>query len=111
MAGARAAARGGCPPGQIPEECLDKGLVFNDNMFAIKQVKEDRRFILKKLGNLLLLLLVVASFASASDFGPRRRGPGRGPIRSVAEPTAIVLLGAGLVSLGIYAKRKLGKKQ
>jgi len=29
---------------------------------------------------------------------------------AVPEPGAIVLLGAGLVSLGIYAKRKQGKK-
>jgi len=30
---------------------------------------------------------------------------------SVAEPAAILLLGAGLVTLGIYAKRKRGKQQ
>ena len=30
---------------------------------------------------------------------------------SVPEPAAIGLLGAGLVSLGIYAKRKQGKKR
>jgi len=72
----------------------------------------------RKLGTpvacLFLLLWVVASVAGASDFGPRRR-PGHrgrpGPIQSVAEPAAIALLGAGLVSLGIYAKRKRGKKQ
>jgi hypothetical protein len=74
--------------------------------------------ILRKLATpvacLFLLLWVVASIASASDFGPRRR-PGHrgrpGPIHSVAEPAAIVLLGAGLVSLGVYAKKKRGKKQ
>jgi hypothetical protein len=60
-----------------------------------------------------LLLGLIAAVASASDFGPRRR-PGHGggnPIQSVAEPAAITLLGAGLVSLGIYAKKKRGKKQ
>jgi len=29
----------------------------------------------------------------------------------VAEPAAIALLGMGLVTLGIYAKKKRGKKQ
>ena len=54
-----------------------------------------------------------ASAANAADaLGPRRR-PGNGggnPIRSVAEPGAIALLGAGLVTLGIYANRKNKKK-
>ena len=65
---------------------------------------------MRKIGNLLLALFVMAAIASASDFGPRRR-PGGGPIRSVAEPSAIVLLGAGLVSLVLYAKRKHDKKK
>ena len=65
---------------------------------------------MKKFVNILFALLVVASVASAADFGPRRR-PGGGPIRSVAAPTAIVLLGAGLVSLGVLAKRKHDKKK
>ncbi len=64
---------------------------------------------MKRTANLLFALIIVASLAGAADFGPRRR-PGGGPIRSVAEPTALVLLGAGLVSLGFYAKKKLGKK-
>jgi hypothetical protein len=67
---------------------------------------------MKKIVNVVFALLVVASLASAADFGPRRRpGGGGGPIRSVAEPTAIVLLGAGLVSLGVLAKRKHDKKK
>jgi len=62
-----------------------------------------------------LLLLTVTSVASASDIGPRKK-PGHrdrdhNPPISVAEPAAIVLLGAGLVSLGFYAKKKRGKKQ
>lgn len=58
---------------------------------------------------ILLLVASLSSIASASELGPRRRG-GRGGRYSVAEPATVVLLGAGLVSLGIYAKRKLGKK-
>jgi len=64
----------------------------------------------KKAVQIILILLAVASFASAADLGPRRRHGDRGPVRSVAEPTAIALLGAGLVSLGIYARKKRGKK-
>ncbi len=91
---------------------LTKGFLSAKIMSLEIEEKEVRRSFMKKLGQLILLLLVVASIAGASDFGPRRRpGRGGGPIRSVAEPAAIVLLGAGLVSLGIYAKRKRGKKR
>ncbi len=60
-----------------------------------------------------ILLWGAASAASASDFGPRRdRGRARGQQNySVAEPASIVLLGAGLVGLGLYAKLKRGKKR
>ncbi|HPW18352.1 MAG TPA: PEP-CTERM sorting domain-containing protein [Candidatus Aminicenantes bacterium] len=61
-------------------------------------------------GMTVLLLLAVVSFADASGFGPRP-SPGDRPSYSVAEPAAIALLGAGLVSLGIYAKKRRGKKQ
>lgn len=61
------------------------------------------------LGLVFLVLMTVASIASAADFGPRRR-PGHRSRYSVAEPAAIALLGAGLVSLGVYAKKKRGKK-
>jgi hypothetical protein len=57
--------------------------------------------------NILLMLGLAASTALAS--GPRRPPSGRG--YSVAEPTAVILLGAGLVSLGIYAKRKFKNKK
>jgi hypothetical protein len=60
---------------------------------------------------LFMLLWVVTLVASAADFGPRRRPGHRGRSYNVVEPAAITLLGAGLVSLGIYAKRKRGKKQ
>lgn len=66
---------------------------------------------MKKALNLLAGLFLVVSLASAASLGPRRPPRhGGGPIRSVAEPATIALLGAGLVSLGIYAKRKRGKK-
>ena len=64
---------------------------------------------MKRIASLLFVLAAVASLAGAAELGPRRGRPG-GPIRSVAEPAGIVLLGAGLVSLGFYAKKKLGKK-
>ena len=63
------------------------------------------------LAALFLLTWVIAAAAFASE-GPRwKRGKHSGNYNSVAEPAAIVLLGAGLVSLGIYAKRKRDKKE
>ena len=59
---------------------------------------------------LFLLFGVISLAANASNFGPRHGGT-RPPVQSVAEPAAIALLGAGLVSLGIYAKKKRGKKR
>ena len=62
------------------------------------------------LAALFLLTWVIAAAAFASE-GPRwKRSRHSGGGHSVAEPAAIVLLGAGLVSLGIYAKRKRDKK-
>jgi len=63
-------------------------------------------------GLMILLLMAVVSSTDASDVG-LRQGPGRRerPSYSVAEPAALVLLSAGLVSLGIYATKKRGKKQ
>ena len=73
--------------------------------------------VIKKSGGYVvrafLLLITIASIVSATELGPRRR-PGqrnRNTPISVAEPAAIALLGAGLVSLGFYAKKKRGKKQ
>ena len=70
---------------------------------------------LKQFGWAFFLLLTIVSFVSASDFGPKSRGgrtrPQGTPPTSVAEPAAIALLGAGLVSLVVYAKKKRGKKQ
>jgi hypothetical protein len=60
-----------------------------------------------------LLAWVASSAAGASLEGPRhRRGRDRDnpPTYSVAEPASIALLGAGLIALGIYAKKKNNKK-
>ena len=75
--------------------------------------------------SLILLFFVLSTVASASNSWPgwfKKHSP-HGTVTnggttvppngtvSVAEPAAILLLGAGLVSLGVYAKRKRGKKQ
>jgi hypothetical protein len=57
-----------------------------------------------------MLFWFASSAAGASHSGPHGRRGGRGPTYSVAEPSAIALLGAGLVALGFYAKRKNHKK-
>jgi hypothetical protein len=70
------------------------------------------RSVLKRLSvpAVLLLVLSLATFANA---GPHRRpghhggkGGGCEPPHSVAEPATLALLGAGLVSIGLYSKRK-----
>lgn len=53
-----------------------------------------------------LLLLGLSTSAEAARGW---EGSGGG-CQSVAEPTAVLMLGAGLVSLGVYAKKKNGKK-
>ena len=61
------------------------------------------------LAALFLLTWVVAASAFASE-GPRwKKKKHGGSSHSVTEPAAIALLGAGLVSLGIYAKKKRKK--
>jgi len=64
----------------------------------------------KKAG-ILLFAVSVLSAAVLNAEGPKKPGDrGRGRTYSVAEPAAIALLGAGIVSLGLYAKRKKKKK-
>jgi LPXTG-motif cell wall-anchored protein len=60
----------------------------------------------------VVLVLAFAVTAFASDAGPwgGRRGRHHGGSHGVAEPAAIVLLGAGLASLGVYAFKKRNKK-
>jgi len=75
--------------------------------------------------SLILLFFVLSTVGSAAEMWPgwfkknRTHGTtttggttvtGNGTV-SVAEPVTILLLGVGLVSLGLYAKRKRGKKQ
>ena len=65
---------------------------------------------------LILAFLVLSTAAMAGDSwlggtGPRHRPRNhRGHSYSVAEPGVLALLGTGLVSLGIYAKKKKSKK-
>ena len=61
-----------------------------------------------KMSVAALATTVLLVAVSALQAGQR---PPRSGHYSVAEPGAIALLGAGLVSLGIYAKRKQGKKK
>lgn len=60
-----------------------------------------------------VLLGVVASLSGGSNDRSRysweRRRPGPPP--TVGEPASVALLGAGLITLGIYAKKKNGKKK
>jgi hypothetical protein len=57
------------------------------------------------------VLLLALSFTTFVNAGPRRRNPGDGGgTYSVAEPASLALLSLGLVSLGLYAKRKKDKK-
>ncbi|GEM_PF-3511514 len=65
----------------------------------------------------ILLFFVLSTVASAAGMWPdwakgdHKHGGSGGNGYSVAEPTAILLLGTGLVSLAVYAKKKRGKKQ
>ncbi|MBE3117722.1 MAG: PEP-CTERM sorting domain-containing protein [Candidatus Atribacteria bacterium] len=69
--------------------------------------------------SLILLFFILSTVASAAEMWPGwwKHNPKTGHANdggntySVAEPTAILLLGAGLVSLAVYAKKKRGKKQ
>jgi hypothetical protein len=69
--------------------------------------------------SLILLFFILSTVASAAEMWPGwwKHNPKTGHNNeggngySVAEPTAILLLGAGLVSLAVYAKKKRGKKQ
>ncbi len=85
-----------------------------DNDLGKKKAEAMMRALIKRwsIGWILLLLMSVASVFGAWAFGPHRPHHPRDPKPpvGVAEPAAIALLGVGLVSLGIYAKKKRGKK-
>ena len=86
-----------------------------DQIGRFEKKMQERRAVMKKAtgicGGLCVLLWVFASSVSAADSGLRHRRGGRPDhIYSVPEPAAMALFGAGLVSLGLFAKRKLGKK-
>jgi len=58
-----------------------------------------------------MLFWFASSAAGESHAGLRgNRQAAGGPASSVAQPSTIALLGAGLVALGFYAKRKNHKK-
>lgn len=65
-----------------------------------------------KILPVVALILSFAVTAFAGDAGPwgGRRGNHHGGRHGVAEPAAIILLGAGLASLGVYALKKRDKK-
>jgi hypothetical protein len=63
---------------------------------------------LMTISRVFALPLAVLSLAVLVSAGPRKH-PGGGRY-SAPEPASIVLLGVGLVSLGLYAKRKKNKK-
>jgi hypothetical protein len=69
------------------------------------QMKE----LLKKLSVPAVLLLVL-SLTTLANAGPRRHHHGGGGTHPVAEPASLALLGIGLVSIGLYAKRKKDKQ-
>ena len=58
-----------------------------------------------------LLVLFVLATVTGMVYAGQRNPTGGGHSYRVAEPAAIALLGAGLVSLGVYAKKKRSKKQ
>ena len=69
------------------------------------------RIIMKKyVAPALIFLFMAAVVVSLALAGQQGRGQRRGPIRSVAEPATIVLLGAGLVGLGAYAIKRRKKQ-
>ena len=57
-----------------------------------------------------MLFWFASSAAGALHTGPQGGRGGGGPTYSVTDPSTIALLGAGLVALGFYAKRKNHKR-
>lgn len=57
-----------------------------------------------------VLPLAIFSLVMLAGAGPRKNPGGGGGSYGVPEPASIALLGIGLVSLGVYAKRKKNKK-
>ena len=62
------------------------------------------------LGILIFSLCSNFVLAAVPPIGDGGWGHGDGGTTRVAEPAAILLLGTGLISLAIYARKKNGKK-
>jgi len=65
------------------------------------------------LTGVAVLLGVGASLSGKSNDRSRYSWERRqaGPPPTISEPASVALLGAGLITLGIYAKKKNGKKK
>jgi hypothetical protein len=92
---------------KYPLDKRKKGCIMESALKGSREVY--MREVLKRLGVPAVLLLVL-SLTTLANAGPRRRPGHGGPVRTVAEPATLALLGTGLVSLGLYAKRKKAKK-
>jgi hypothetical protein len=65
------------------------------------------------LGTAVTSAAMLFWFASAAAGAPQAGPPGqraKGPAIAATEPSTIALLGAGLIVLGVYAKRKNHKR-
>jgi hypothetical protein len=80
---------------------------------SISKGKEERNSTMKKImtiSRVFMLPLAMLSLVMLVNGGPRKNHGGGGGSYGVPEPASIALLGVGLVSLGLYAKRKKNKK-
>jgi hypothetical protein len=99
----------GVRPGSILEAMKEVRRGYGEGRPAMNKITG---ILCASLAGAAVLIGAVASIAGESSQGPRiNRGRTR-PERSysVGEPGSIALLGAGLVTLGIYAKKKNSKK-
>ena len=93
-------------------KALDILTLWGENKGA-KEEEAKMKTIFKRVGKLFFGLRAssfgIAMFLTAVPLMAGWGGRGGGCTR-VAEPASVLLLGAGLVSLAVYAKKKNGKK-